>query len=79
MPEERGQSYAPAVRSNHRLRFIAPEGFVRTDPETLAEAFAPGAFAAHAAGEGSKGSRLHDWGRRKPPWIFAPSVSSAGY
>jgi len=69
MLEERGQSYVLAVRSNHCLRFIAPEGFIQTDPETLADALAPEAFVAHTAGEGSKGLRLYDWARFKLPWV----------
>jgi SRSO17 transposase len=69
MLEERGQPYVLAVRSNHCLRFMAREGFVQTDPETLADALAPEAFVTHAAGEGSKGLRLYDWARFELPWI----------
>jgi SRSO17 transposase len=68
MLEKRGQPYVLAVRSNHCLRFITAEGFVQTDPKTLADAFAPEAFVPHAAGEGSKGLRLYDWTRFKLPW-----------
>lgn len=66
--EDRGQPYVLAIRSNHSLRFITPDGSVQTDPETLADAFAPEAFATHAAGEGSKGLRLYDWARFRLPW-----------
>jgi len=69
MLEERGQAYVLAVRSNHCLRFISREGFIQTDPATLADGLAPEAFATHAAGEGSKGLRLYDWARFKLPWI----------
>jgi SRSO17 transposase len=69
MLEERGQPYVLAVRSNHCLRFIGQDGFVQTDPETLADTMAPEAFATHAAGEGSKGLRLYDWARFKLPWV----------
>jgi len=69
MLEERAQPYVLAVRSNHCLRFIAQQGFVQTDPATLADELAPEAFVTHAAGEGSKGLRLYDWARFKLPWI----------
>jgi SRSO17 transposase len=69
MLEERGQPYVLAVRSNHCLRFVSQEGFIQTDPETLADAMAPEAFVTHAAGEGAKGLRLYDWARFKLPWI----------
>jgi SRSO17 transposase len=68
MLEERGQPYVLAVRSNHCLRFITQEGFVQTDPKTIADTLAPEAFVPHAAGEGSKGLRLYDWARFKLPW-----------
>lgn len=69
MLEERGQPYVLAVRSNHCLRFIAREGFVQTDPATIADELAADAFVAHAAGEGSKGLRLYDWAQFRLPWV----------
>jgi SRSO17 transposase len=69
LPEVRHQPYVLAVRSNHHLRFVAPKGFVQTDPETLADELAADAWKTHAAGEGSKGIRLYDWARIALPWI----------
>ena len=63
MLEERGQSYVLAVRGNHTLRFLTPAGLIQTDPATIADDLEDGAWAAHAAGEGSKGPRLYDWAR----------------
>ena len=63
MLEERGQSYVLAVRSNHTLRVVTPAGLIETDPATMADDLGDGAWAAHAAGEGSKGPRLYDWAR----------------
>ncbi|MYD94337.1 MAG: IS701 family transposase [Chloroflexi bacterium] len=63
MLEGRGQSYVLAVRGNHTLRFPTVEGLIQTDPETIADDLEDGAWAAHAAGEGSKGPRLYDWVR----------------
>jgi len=63
MLEERGQSYVLAVRSNHTLRFLTPAGLIQTDPATIADGLEDEAWAAHAAGEGSKGPRLYDWAR----------------
>jgi hypothetical protein len=60
-----------AVRSNHCLRFITQDGFVQTDPETLADTLAPEAFATQAAGEGSKGLRLYDWRQ----FVVAPAAA----
>ncbi len=37
MSEERGQPYVLAVRSNQMLRLVEPEGFVETDPATVAD------------------------------------------
>jgi len=68
MLEGRGQSYVLAVRSNHHLRFLTSAGLIETDPETLADDLEDGAWAAHAAGEGSKGPRLYDWARIPMPW-----------
>ena len=61
--EERGQSYVLAVRSNHTLRVAIPAGPIETDPATMADDLADGAWATHAAGEGGKGPRLYDWAR----------------
>ena len=61
--EERGQSYVLAVRSNHTLRLVTPAGLIETDPATMADDLDDAAWTAHAAGEGSKGPRLHDWAR----------------
>ena len=63
MLEEREQSYVLAVRSNHTLRVVTPAGLIETDPATVADDLDDGAWAAHAAGEGSKGPRLYDWAR----------------
>jgi SRSO17 transposase len=70
--EDRGQAYVLAVRSNHCLRFLGQDGLVQTDPGSLAEALAPEAWAAHAAGEGTKGLRLYDWARISLPWTCDP-------
>jgi len=69
--EERGQPYVLAVRSNHCLRFIGEDGFVKTDPATLADELAAKAWSPHA-GEGSKGLRLYDWARVGLPWTGDP-------
>ena len=63
MLEEREQSYVLAVRSNHTLRFPTSAGLIEADPATLADDLQDRAWAAHAAGEGSKGPRLYDWAR----------------
>ena len=68
MLEEREQSYVLAVRSNHTLRFLTSAGLIETDPATLADDLEDGCWAAHAAGEGSKGFRLYDWARIAMPW-----------
>ena len=70
--EERGQPYVLAVRSNHCLRFIGEDGFVKTDPATLADALDAKAWSPHAAGEGNKGLRLYDWARAGLPWTGDP-------
>jgi len=67
MLEERGQSYVLAVRSNHTLRFLTPAGLIQTDPATIADGLEDEAWAAHAAGEGSKGPRIYDWARIAMP------------
>ena len=72
MLEGRGQPYVLAVRSNHCLRFIGEDGFVQTDPATLADALEAKAWSSHAAGEGSKGLRLYDWARISLPWTCDP-------
>ena len=68
MLEERGQSYVLAVRGNHTLRFLTPAGLIQTDPATITDGLEDEAWAAHAAGEGSKGPRLYDWARIAMPW-----------
>lgn len=74
MLEARGQAYALAVRSNHCLRFVEDGTLVQTDPATMADELSPGDWAAHAAGEGTKGLRLYAWarislnGRADPRW-----------
>lgn len=68
MLEARGQPYVLATRSNHHLRFLTCDGLVQTDPATLADELPAGVWAAHAAGEGSKGIRLYDWARIALPW-----------
>jgi len=72
MLEDRQQAYVLAVRSNHRLRFVNPDGLMQTDPESLADALEPEAWVAHAAGEGAKGLRLYDWARIELPWTRDP-------
>jgi SRSO17 transposase len=72
MLEGRGQPYVLAVRSNQCLRFWTQAGFEQTDPARLAEALDEGAWAVHAAGEGSKGLRLYDWARIRLPWVCDP-------
>jgi SRSO17 transposase len=78
MLEERHQAYVLAVRANHHLRFWNEDGLVETDPEMLGDALSPAGWAAHAAGEGTKGGRLYDWARIRLPWLcdqarFLPS------
>lgn len=68
MLEERRQPYVLAVRSNHHLRFIAPEGFVETDPKTITDDLSADAWTTLPAGEGAKGLRLYDWARVGLPW-----------
>jgi SRSO17 transposase len=69
MLEARRQPYVLAVRSNHTLRMLTAEGLLQTDPAALAESLPVEAWAAHAAGEGSKGLRLYDWARIALPWV----------
>lgn len=66
--EERRQPYVLAIRSNHALRMITEEGFVQTDPKTIAEGLPAKDWSTLAAGEGSKGLRLYDWTRYSMPW-----------
>jgi SRSO17 transposase len=68
MLEARRQPYVLAVRSNHVLRLLTADGLLQTDPAGLADALPCEAWAAHAAGEGSKGLRLYDWARISLPW-----------
>jgi len=67
--EDRRQPYVLAVRSNLHLRFVTGEGFIQTDPATLADELAPDSWKAHPAGEGTKGIRLYDWARIALPWM----------
>ncbi|HXR89357.1 MAG TPA: IS701 family transposase [Steroidobacteraceae bacterium] len=68
MLEARRQPYVLAVRSNHTLRMLTATGLLQTDPAQLAGALPGTAWAAHAAGEGSKGPRLYEWARIALPW-----------
>jgi len=68
MLETRCQPYVLAVRSNHTLRMLTATGLLQTDPAQLAGALPGTAWAAHAAGEGSKGPRLYEWARIALPW-----------
>jgi SRSO17 transposase len=70
--EERGQPYVLAVRSNQHLQFLEGAGLVQTDPAEMAAAFAPTAWQALTAGEGSKGPRLYDWARLRLAWETEP-------
>ena len=73
MLESRGQPYVLAVRSNQSLRFLTEEwGLVQTDPATMADELDPSQWAAHPAGEGTKGLRLYDWARLPLSWAHAP-------
>jgi SRSO17 transposase len=69
MLEQRHQPYVLAVRSNHHLQFIEEEGFVATNPKTIADKLPHKAWITLAAGEGAKGLRLYDWARIALPWI----------
>lgn len=69
MLEARGQPYVLAVRSNHCLRMLTPDGLRQTDPAELADELPPAAWIAHAAGEGSKGIRRYHWARIALPWM----------
>jgi SRSO17 transposase len=66
--EERRQPYVLAVRSNHVLRFLTQDGFIETDPASIAKDMPADAWARLVAGEGSKGLRLYDWAHFKLPW-----------
>jgi SRSO17 transposase len=68
MLEDRQQPYVLAIRSNHHLRFVTKDGFVQTDPKTIADDLLTQAWTVLPAGEGSKGLRLYDWARIKMPW-----------
>jgi len=67
MLEERRQPYVLAVRSNQMLRLVEPEGFVETDPATVADEWPAENWTTLAAGEGSKGLRLYEWARLALP------------
>ena len=69
MLEGRDKAYVLAVRSNHFLQFIGPEGPVETSPAEIAGSLGTDAFSPHAAGAGSKGIRLYDWTRFALPWV----------
>jgi len=69
MLEDRHQAYVLAVRANHHLRFWDEAGLIETDSEALGNALSPADWAAHAAGEGTKGLRLYDWARVRLPWL----------
>lgn len=71
MLEERGQPYVLAVRSNQSVKFL--EGWlpVLTDPAAMAAAIPGEDWHTLAAGEGSKGPRLHHWARLPLRWITA--------
>jgi SRSO17 transposase len=72
MLESRGQPYVLAVRSNQSLRFLTEAwGLVQTDPATMADELDPSRWAAHPAGEGTKGLRLYDWARLPRSWAHA--------
>jgi len=68
MLEDRRQPYVLAVRSNQTLRLMTPDGFVETDPGTIADDWPAEDWARLPAGEGSKGLRLYDWARMALPW-----------
>ena len=68
MLEEREQAYVLAVRSNHHLRFVGSAGLIETTPVKVADGIDDDAWSAHAAGEGSKGLRLHHWAQFALPW-----------
>src|SRR5947209_12718768 len=74
MLEARRQPYVLAVRSNHTLRMLTGMGLLQTDPAQLADDLPGNAWAAHAAGEGSKGLRLYEWAR-----IALPSTVDEGF
>jgi SRSO17 transposase len=67
MLEERCQPYVLAVRSNQMLRLVEPEGFIETDPATVAGEWPAENWTLLAAGEGSKGLRLYEWARLALP------------
>jgi SRSO17 transposase len=68
MLEDRRQPYVLAVRSNQILRLTTPDGFVETDPGTIADDWPGDGWTRLPAGEGSKGLRLYDWTRMALPW-----------
>jgi SRSO17 transposase len=72
MLEDRRQPYVLAIRSNHTLRLLTEQGLLQTDPKEMADELAPGAWAAHPAGEGAKGIRLYDWAAIALPWTVEP-------
>src|SRR5690349_6370778 len=45
-----------------------PQGWSKPDPAQLADELPPEAWAAHPAGEGSKGLRLYEWARIALHW-----------
>ena len=66
--EERGQPFILAVRSNHHLGFIDESGIAATTPSGIAEDLDGKDWTTLAAGEGSKGIRLHGWACNAVPW-----------
>ena len=68
MLEGRDKAYVLAVLSNHDLKFIGPEGPVKTSPAEFADSLGTDAVSPHAAGAGSKCIRLYDWARPALPW-----------
>ncbi len=60
MLEERDQAHVPASRGNHHIPLIGQGGIVATNPSEMVGEFDDGDWTALAAGEGSKGPRLHD-------------------
>uniref|UniRef100_UPI00262E17F3 IS701 family transposase n=1 Tax=uncultured Roseibium sp. TaxID=1936171 RepID=UPI00262E17F3 len=72
--EERGQPYVLAVRSNHDLRFVTAQGFIQTDPRTIAQGLDADAWMPLPAGQGAKGMWLYDWA-----WIALPYIVDEGF
>jgi SRSO17 transposase len=71
MLEARRQPYVLAVRSNEPMR-VGGGSLEATTSGLLADALPSDAWACHAAGEGAKGPRLHDWARVRLFWSGDP-------